>query len=452
MNKATQEDTNAGSADSANKFTKKVGQYIQENPIKVLSAAALCWGSLLLLLFFLRIGYMPDINFESITSVLYAVALLGLMISVYTMLVMVMPGLFLSGAKDATDRVTGGHLLCITAGSAIIWAVMICRMFDVSICSYSLTDTSVWIVGTLVALLAPGIGLWISRKWPSKSSESENNGSKAPQKWTPQENAIAIYLWSLAMLIGVGSLLGISLMFISILGMGGSIRTATGGQAVLQIAMLVFLIACSSALIGSVKKSERQKLTWIFAPTLLFVVLSTTGSFSTIPMIAVKTLGLGEISAARIAVTGKTCREVNQTLGQHVCVNVGDDEVTAICPVMIKSRIGGQVVLDFAALADILDQDKKPHIYWVTTEGAIDGKQGQRITRRVILDKAKLVGWQPLLGIGERDLSEMKMDTTSMRVSTWLDVKNVNQGGTGVSTESSLDTFLINRCGEKISS
>ena len=74
-------------------------QYVSENPLKFASAAILMWGMGLLLTFFLRIRYMPEVNVVSVSSVLYAVAVLGLVISIYTMLALVAPGMVLASVK-----------------------------------------------------------------------------------------------------------------------------------------------------------------------------------------------------------------------------------------------------------------------------------------------------------------------------------------------------------------
>ncbi|MTD33065.1 hypothetical protein [Paludibacterium denitrificans] len=336
----------------------KVSQLITENPFKALSIGALCWGSLLLFLFFNRIGYMPDVNIESITSVLYALSLLGFTVSVYTMLVMVLPGLFLAQAKTATEGVSLGHLICICMGAALIWAICMCKILDVQIGSWHISYLFAWVSGIAIALVAPIIGMWINHKWPPENSAEAEGNTPRSKKWNQKDNKREIYFWSVGSLGVLFVLLFISLLFIGVLGLGGSIRTATGWQATIQITMLTFLIAFVSALIAGVKPTETAKITLIFAPSVLFIVLSVTGSFSAIPMIAVKSLQLGEISAARIAISGKTCNEVNQALGQKVCVSGGADEPTAICPVSIKSRIGGQIVLEFSRLADSID-DKK---------------------------------------------------------------------------------------------
>lgn len=428
----------------------KVSQLITENPFKVLSIGALCWGSLLLFVFFNRIGYMPDVNIESIISVLYALSLLGFTVSVYTMIVMVLPGLFLAQAKTVTEGISLGHLICICMGAALIWAICLCNILDVKIVSWHISDLSAWISGIAITLVAPIIGMLITHRFPPEKSTGAEGKTPKSKKWNQNDNKWKIYFWSVGSLFGLFILLLISLLLIGVLGLEGSIKTATVWQATIQIIMLTFLIAFVSALIAGAKPTETAKITLIFAPSVLFVVLSVTGSFSAIPMIAVKSLQLGEISAARIAISGKTCNEVNQALGQKVCVSGGADAPTAICPVSIKSRIGGQIVLEFSRLADNIDDKKNHHVNWVTTQGEIEGKTGRRINRRIILDKSRLLSWQPLRGIDGADIENLKNAYITPHVATWLDYAQIVSDPKSPPRNENIESAINERCGEFI--
>lgn len=427
-----------------------VSQIVTENPFKVLSIGALCWGSLLLFLFFNRIGYLPDVNIESVTSVLYALSLLGLAVSLYTMLVMVLPGLFLAHAKTVTEGVSLGHLICISMGAAIIWAIWLFRLLDVQLFSWHISKIFAVTFSVLIVVAAPFLGLKVGERWPSKCSEVTDKSTLQNKKWATLDNKPRIYLWSLGSLFALLFLLFISVLFIGILGLGGSIRTATGLQAAVQITMLMFLIAFASALIAGAKQTDTTRLALIFAPSVLFLVLSVTGSFSVIPMIAVKSLQLGEISAARITISGKVCNEINQALGQRVCISGEADEATAICPVSIKSRIGAEVVLEFSRLADIVDDKKVHHVDWVTTQGRIEGNTGRRISRRIIIDKSKLLSWQPLIGIDEADIESLKDAYITPHVASWLDYTQIATDPKSPPLNKNIESLINERCGELI--
>ena len=104
--------------------------YLTVNPITALAAFALTSGGLLVLFFFLRIGFMPDVDLSSSTALLFAVALVGLGTVVVYMLVAVLPGVVTAYAlgeyKIAPDAwtlasVVGGGVLMTLAIMAKGW-------------------------------------------------------------------------------------------------------------------------------------------------------------------------------------------------------------------------------------------------------------------------------------------------------------------------------------------
>ena len=135
------------------------------------------------------------------------------------------------------------------------------------------------------------------------------------------------------------------------------------------------------------------------------LVLSATGNFSVFSVIAVQLLGVGEINAARVVVSGKGCQEVNEALGQRVCMDRGDDKATSICPVTIRARIGSQVVLEFAPLVVHTDEaTRMKSVLWAASVREDGATQERKLVRRVIIDKARVLGWQPLPGLGEHQV------------------------------------------------
>lgn len=422
-----------------NNITRIAWQYFLENPIKTFSAITLFWGCLLTLLFFLRIGHMPDIDMESAASLLYAIALLGSFFAAYTMLIMVTPGLFLAAAIHKTKEVSLLHLLCITTGASLPWFLMLLNSFKKI--SNSFTLYSIF----LITLLSPLVGLLFSIILKKTDIQIENDDHKK-NRLSPKENPVKIYLWSLGVLIVIGVTLSVPLFFIILIGMNGNFRTTSNGDAIFIATLLVVLIATSAAMIGGVKPSNTTKAAIVFAPLLLFIVLASTGSFSFFSVLAVKALGQGEIGAARITVTGKTCHEINETLGQRVCITSDGEEATPICPVMIKSRIGSQVVLDFAPIG--IEKHSIGKAFWITTNGTVDGKPGESTTRRIIIDKAKLLSWQPLKGFDERDQKQISFSTTP-RVATWLIQNASTPIPKSVHSMTLVPKIVIEQCGDQ---
>lgn len=414
---------------------ERIRKYVSENPLKFVSTSILLWGLGLLLIFFLRIQYMPEVNLESVSSVLYAVAVLGLVISAYTMLALVAPGMALASVKDSFGRYAKPHLVCISISAALIWVLQLLQQFDVS--TFSLLGNILISFG--IGLVFPGIAVLYSRKIRS----SWVHAAPAPaHAWSPQVNFFTAYWMSVVVTAFIFGVLMLSLMFIVIIGMGGDIRTASNELAVLQLVLLVLLIVGSALAIGLSQSSDRVKIAFFVAPTLLFIILVVTGSFSSIPAMAMKALGQGEISNARIAVTGSTCREINQTLGQRVCAEAEEDDIVAICPVMIKSRIGSQVVLDFAPVG--IEAAPSKEIHWTTTRNKTDENRGQSISRRVILDKTKMLSWQPLQSIPANNVVDTSETAPKMATSFDFDAELAPQAKPALAR---VHAVLADRCG-----
>lgn len=378
---------------------------------------------------------MPEVNLESVSSVLYAVAVLGLVISAYTMLALVAPGMALAGVKEWFGVYATPHLVCISISAALIWVLQLLQQFDIS--TFSLWGNLLISFG--IGLVFPAIALFYSAKIRSTGGHGAPASSHA---WSPQVNFFTAYWTSVAVTAFIFGVLMLSLMFIVIIGMGGDIRTASNELAVLQLVLLVLLIAGSALTIGLSQSSDRVKIAFFVAPTLLFVILAVTGSFSSIPAMAMKALGQGEINTARIAVTGSACREINQALGQRVCAQADEDDVVAICPVMIKSRIGSQVVLEFAPVG--VDAAPSQNIHWTTTKNKTDENRGQSISRRVILDKAKMLSWQPLQSIPATNIVDTSGTPSKMATSYDFDAGLSPQAKPAIAR---VQAILADRCG-----
>lgn len=56
-------------------YLKRLLDYAVDSPAKTLSLTVLTYGGVLLWVYFARINFLPDVNLDAVTSVLYAVAL-----------------------------------------------------------------------------------------------------------------------------------------------------------------------------------------------------------------------------------------------------------------------------------------------------------------------------------------------------------------------------------------
>ncbi len=373
--------------------------YLLDNPLKSLSMGTLVVGGLLLLMYFIRIGFMPDVNIESVTSLLYAVALLGLFIGAFTAVMLVMPGMLLRMARSFCKAAVGVHLLAVSVAFGLLWAIALLNLFGL------LSGLWAWIWATVVWLVLPAVGVWRSPL---------STGTRG-----------AVWVWSLLVIALLALLFFVPVSFVFLIGLSGDINHAPTGQAVLLLISLVICVATSAWVLGTAQDKQMVGVVAYLGPTLLFLVLSITGNFTVFSKMAVTLLGAGEINAARVVVTGKGCQEVNEALGQRVCKDVGDEKATAICPVTIRSRIGSQVVLEFAPLAAVppasgAASGTAPSVMWATAvkEPGKSSDKGLSLVRRVIMDKSKLLSWRPLTGWPEHDLPAPPK--AGERVASWL--------------------------------
>ena len=458
-------------------FVAKCWQYVLENPLKSATAATLFLGGLLLLMFFLHIGFMPDVNLESVSSLLYAMALFGIFIAAFSAITMVLPGLALAEFKKSVKFVRPRHLALIMSGTTLTWAVVLFHLIDylpgwvawftwgIAVVMVSPTclamDARKRVVSSPLTVSADGkcrshghrLSFYSRRHVKLKARWTEHDWSDARISrtvlWLRLRRRWQTYLWASAMVLLITPLVALPLSFIGVIGLAGDIRTAPALQFTPLLTALVAVIAVAAAVIGSVQSTEAPKVAALFAPLLLFLVITATGSFSAFSIIAVKTLGQGEINAARATITGKTCKEINQTLGQRVCANVRDDEIAAICPVMIRSRIGSQVLLEFAPMA--VESDKSiQHAIWITSNESIVGQDGKRRTkqliRRVVIDKAKLLSWRPLDAFGEGK-SERPIDALTPFVATSFIYAKQAEITNPMANDRALAKILQDQCG-----
>jgi len=392
-------------------------KFIKENPIKAFSSTTITAGFLFLLIFFGRIEYMPDMVLSDSISVLYAVASLGLLISVYTMFVMVMPGFALSAVKNKVWKVSDLHVCCVSLAASLIWVVWLSWFFETPWIDDENIICVVLSTGLIVVFLS-----WFGVFWSCRKGQGQPGWVKG--KVCCLRNPGWFFLGSCAVTFVISVSMILPLFFIGLFGAQGDVRSAVGGDLVLMLALPILAVAGVAALIACVKSEDVVVVAAIVAPLLLVMVLSVTRSFSAIPEMAVRVLGLGEISAARLVVSRETCDEINRGVGQTVCFSVPDERVSVICPVIIKSRIGSQVVLDFAALSverqhaaneksDHKGERESARLVWLTTSGAVDGKSGKRIARRVFLEKSKILVWRPLPRIFEGDKQDENLKEKS---------------------------------------
>jgi hypothetical protein len=380
---------NGAGNSAAHGYLKRLVDYAVDSPAKTLSLTVLTYGGVLLLVYFARISFLPDVNLEAVTSVLYAVALVGLLLAGYTATTLVMPGLLLGSNLD-DGSLTKVQVGLVASVVAVVWIGLVLGLF-------SDLGEWFWIGCAVMALLA-----LLAAAWRYRHGWSVDKGSA--KQWS----------WAAAMAVVCSALMALPIVLVSVLGMHGDLAHSDDWKAAVILIFAAIVIAMTAWLVGTMESSKRWKFAMLLAPLMLFVVSMITGSFSAISVIAVNKLGLGEQHFVRAVVSGKTCKVVNQALGQNVCdPQAEDDAPTAICPAVLRSRIGSQVLLEFSG---IKLEGTPTKLTWATPAGIkVDSKQ-EPFFRRVVLPKEQLLTWSSL----SQQVEQAASAPVSNGLASWL--------------------------------
>lgn len=373
-------------ASSAAEFKRLLLKYAGENPVKLLSVAALSYGGMLLLLYFCRIGFMPELNLESATSLLYAVAMLGMFIVFFAMFTFVAPGLLLGFFRDGESPWLkhAGDVILSMSWASICWGVVLAQLFGVA---DSASGCLLFVAAmTLCAVIGVAVGWMVPR---AKCLRVRQRAVVAAKDSATQAEETASISWLqsafLAMLcFGTMSM---PLLFIFLLGREGDLASSADQVAFGAVALQMAGVAAAGIFLGCAAPHLRLGLAVVLASLLFLAISAGTGAFTVVPAIVVRKLGVGEMQAARLVLTAKGCRALNAAAAQRVCQDAGpgDEEALAVCPVVLRSTIGTQLVVEFGTGAAA----------WGAWLHGAD-KSAQRNHVRVVLDKAQLLAWSPI--------------------------------------------------------
>lgn len=360
-------------------YLKRLLDYAVDSPAKTLSLTVLTYGGVLLWVYFARINFLPDVNLDAVTSVLYAVALVGLLLAGYTAATLAMPGLVLGVARDGHPAIEDKHVGMVASAGAMAWGVVVAGILYERNCYF-------WGAVVVAAILYVAVWQLLGRHQLKQAHKHESVDVEA-SKSTP-------WLWMLSAGVGCAALMLLPLALLAVLGLNGNLRRADDHSVLLSLFMTVVVIAAAAALLGATKAHKRWRVALLIAPIMLFFTSMLLDSFSAVSVVAVRKLGLGEQYFVRAVVSGKTCKVVNQALGQNVCdPQAEDDAPTAICPAVLRSRIGSQVLLEFSG---IKLEGAPTKLIWATPSGIKVDVKEEPFFRRVVLPKEQLLTWSNL--------------------------------------------------------
>jgi len=323
----------------ANRAAEKKWQikYVQENPIKVGSATVLGIGGVLLLIFFARLNFMPDIDLANSTAVLAAVALIGLLVVSFVSFTTFIPGIGTRYVADELDIAIDGYAataMIVPALSLIILIVLHSYDFPHWIANWEVN----YILGFVASLALLLSTIVIAR---SEDTASPINLSSSPAVKSPKW-ARAFGLWLATMLWTLGIFFTFYI-FLSFARGGDRSELELLGYSGLWL----LFAALTNIGIAMFKSAQLWRAVLIMGPVSCYLLLILSGNFSVISVMAIKALGLGEIGPVRVVLTAQACNALNQSAsGKAMCHIPQGQTLGYVCPATIRSRIGGQVLID----------------------------------------------------------------------------------------------------------
>ncbi|WP_155293486.1 hypothetical protein [Comamonas testosteroni] len=447
-------DSNRG-ASNDDSVSSKLRDYALENPAKALSMCVLTFGGILMLTYFARIEFLPDINLESATTLLYAVSVLGLSLVLVLAAYLIMPALVAKALwhdyqqqGDLTER----WALGLSGGAAFLSLIA-----SMGLVLWKKTSPEVSLPSCIaLAILVASFWAWRKAKChvtgqaqQSDTSESTNGDEKKQSKFKWN----AGYATGMVAITAFAQWLLLLTVFLMTYGLGR--------DGVMQREdATAYLIVSGQLCISALVPFAFQKMEWSRAIRLMAVVglalviglLLITQSVSKPSAIVVGHLGAGEIEATRLVLSGKGCKQLNLALAGVHCTEVKDDEPTVLCPVALRSRIGAQILIEIAPmeLQEVKlpknqgSDDKNPKQFQLVWRDYKNSHQNTIPRKRVILDKSTLLAWSTLTSVGVHSDENVPAVPALPASSVYLEATTKAKSASG-----ELEQALLNLCGEK---
>jgi hypothetical protein len=313
------------------KAVSMVGEYFLRNPLALTTAAVLTIGGLVLMGFFLRIGFMPDVDMAGSMALLFAAAIVGVGTLAILIFATVLPGVSMRYLLDHADLPLNWPSLLTTAGPAVLLvtlAVLSPVMLEPS------KQLGTWaIVGGCFALALIAATALVA-------------ASRRP---------VVLFDWR-AYRRSIWPLMTCTLLWT--LGLFQVLKAAIqmGVDSPHPPIFTIFLLGCWLLMIGSINLVMARlplRVSLVVGPAAgacsVVVLAMLTSSYSTISAITVRTLAIGEIHGTNLVVSVDMCQALSATAGALQCEPLAEKAVVGLLKnVTLVSRIGSNVVVERA--------------------------------------------------------------------------------------------------------
>lgn len=314
------------------KSASLLGEYVVRNPLALLTAAALTVGGLLLMGFFLRIRFMPDVDLAGSMALIFAAAIVGIGTLTALVLATVLPGVGMRYLLDQAQMPLNRAAVLTTAGPAVLM-VTLAVLSPLALEPAQRPNIWVIVIGCLI-IASIASAIWV--RTTQRDGTPLGLVAQVRKVWPL---TLCSVLWSLGLLqvLQAAIQMGVesphpSAVTMVVLGCW-LLMIASINVAVAHLPLRVSLVA--------------GPLAGIFSVILLTML---TGSYSAVSATTVKTLGIGEVHGINLILTSDMCHALAAAPSALHCESMADKATVGILKdVTIVSRIGSNVVVEGTA-------------------------------------------------------------------------------------------------------
>lgn len=375
-------------------------------PFKALSLLTLTLGGLMLLMFFVRLGTVPDLDFASTTASMAAVAVLGLLLMTFVGGSTIAAGLmtramFVDGRQQKLEVVD----LVLFALPGLLTAVGLIATSN---------EANGW---SLIAMVCFGLVILPFLQLLRHGVSQAPNGKGDTQRHDQSKSwpgSLGLFLRLVVAFIWLGSCV---FAFLTLYDFWPTEREGASFRVVLILWIALCAVLNASMVLWS-NKTRLEEAVGIALLSIagLFGLSALSENWTGVPVAAVRALGLGE-QAVGVVVTAVGCDTFNKAArGQVVCQLDNDNRTGWVCPVILRSRIGSPYVFELTSF------DASGNWPVHAPSGRSDSGTS-RVLKRIQIAKEDVKSWPSIDAFRMKDdgRSSTPISVDSTRVLTYLD-------------------------------
>lgn len=292
------------------KLSKKFASYVASNLLSVITTAGSFLGGLLILIYFGSIQYFPpELSLSSVSLLLAASAITGLLLTLLFALYFVFPGFCY---RHLLHELWGTLQFVMLNDRAILWLLdvpMIVAIWFVTVTIIFQSNTTVQLMSWSVSLMPLiFVSILTGFVYSIKTIEA-NNVNKNTFMQSKSEKG-----WAVKTIVVAGVTIAISGVVASFPLLFTMILTTKYEQTAHDDVWAVFIVMCIIATVANhlVAGAKKWWILFVVAPFVLFAMLGITQQFSLIPQAVVRTLTLGNISNVTLLLDEQGCQIASQ--------------------------------------------------------------------------------------------------------------------------------------------